>query len=209
MKKTIPFLMVLLVLTMLSCRQRKDAGYYERMVDSIRKAEQVRQIQHKAGIQSDPVSAFLDTLTRRPLPIRPSGSNYMRLGGFVRVPPYVTEWLGYPPESQLRALRLPRSGKYDVLMLAEVQDTLSPVLWLCTLDARHCPVDELCIYEEVDEERLDDYGKTYVEYFVTSHYEVTLMYYYLKHGSETPRLDESRRYIISTDGRFEETIIEL
>ena len=49
-----------------------------------------------------------------------------------------------------------------------------------------------------------------MEYFVTSHYEITVMLFYQsRHQERKPELLNSRRYIIGRDGKFEETIIEL
>ena len=51
---------------LLSCGGKKhDVAYYEQMVDSIRRAEQVKLLQHEAGIESDPVKANRQNVTFR------------------------------------------------------------------------------------------------------------------------------------------------
>ena len=57
---------------------------------------------------------------------------------------------------------------------------------------------------------MDDFGQTYMEYYITSKYEITLMMYYQSHNEERKaELLNSRRYLINKEGKFEETIIEL
>jgi hypothetical protein len=89
-------------------------------------------------------------------------------------------------------------------------DSITPRLQLYVMDKKHMPIDQLCIYEQKAENRENDFGNTYLEYFITSKYETTLIMYYQSHDKERkPELLNSRRFIINKDGMFEETIIEL
>lgn len=211
MKQLVGFLSAVLLAMVLSCGQRKkDAAYYEQMVDSIKKAEQLKTMKQQAGVFDDPVEAFFDTLSRRMLPIRDAGRNVQQLGHLTKVPYAVLSSLGYPMDSRVRALMLPKRYGYSVVLLEERQDEGHTLVSLCTLDKTFKPVDQLCIYEEKDEDRADDFGKSYTEYYITSDYEITLIYFFQSHDSEQqPQYDSSQRFIINKDGRFEETIIEL
>ena len=113
-------------------------------------------------------------------------------------------------DSRVRALMLPKRYGYSVVLLEERQDEGHTLVSLCTLDKTFKPVDQLCIYEEKDDDRAEDFGKSYTEYYITSDYEITLIYFFQSHDSEQqPQYDSSQRFIINKDGRFEETIIEL
>lgn len=203
--------MTLLAVVGVSCGGRKhDAAYYELMVDSIRKAEQVRDIQKRSGINNDPVDAFFDSLHIHSLPISSAGSNLARLGSFTNVPMTLNEHFGYPVNAKLKAMQLPSRHRRQVVLLAEMLDSITPSLYVYTMDRRHQPVDLLCIYEEKAEDHADDFGKTYTEYFITSDYVITLLSYYQSHDEERkPELMHTRRYVINSEGRFEETIVEL
>ena len=180
------------------------------MVDSIRKAETVKDIQQKAGIYDNPVDAWFDTLAIHTLPIQSAGSNLWQIGHFVSVPMTINEYFGYPVSAHLKALALPKAYRRPVFMVAEMVDSITPRLYLYTMDSRHQPIDQLCIYEQKDEDREDDFGQTAMEYYITSQYEITLIIYYQSHDRERkPELVNSRRFIINRDGMFEETIIEL
>ena len=48
-----------------------------------------------------------------------------------------------------------------------------------------------------------------MDYYITSNWEITLMKYYLSHEATNPQLEETRRYIINKEGKFEEVVIEL
>lgn len=208
--KKIPFFILpaLLLLSVAGCRQRRDAAYYERMVDSIRKAETVSELQQQAGIHSDPVVAFFDTLSLVPLPLESEGADLYRLGHFSRAPYAVCQWLGFPPEVRLSALMLPTHKDHRVVLLAEQSDSLAPMLYLQTLTRQYKPVDQMCIYEERPDDRLDDTGKTLMDYFITSDYAVTLMQYFVPSHSGKRQLESTRRFVITPDGRFEEEVIE-
>ncbi len=204
-------MMLVLLVCFSACGERKrDAAYYMEMVDSIRKAETVKDIQQKAGIYDNPVDAWFDTLAIHTLPIKSAGSDLWQIGHFVSVPMTINEYFGYPVSAHLKALALPKAYRRPVFMVAEMVDSITPRLYLLTMDSRHQPIDQLCIYEQKDEDREDDFGQTAMEYYVTSKYEITLIMYYQSHDRERkPELVNSRRYIINRDGMFEETIIEL
>ena len=200
-----------LMLILASCGGRKhSAEYYMAMVDSIRNAEQVKEIQKNAGIYEDPVVAWFDTLHLRTLPIQSAGTDLSLLGGFVSVPMNVNEHFGYNVSAKLKALKMPSAYRKEVILLAEMVDSITPRLQLYTMDKKHMPIDQLCIYEQKAEDRGNDFGNTYLEYYITSKYEITLIMYYQSHDNERkPELLNSRRFIINKDGMFEETIIEL
>ena len=89
-----------LMLILASCGGRKhSAEYYMAMVDSIRNAEQVKEIQKNAGIYEDPVVAWFDTLHLRTLPIQSAGTDLSLLGGFVSVD-QLDEIEGFPQEAK-------------------------------------------------------------------------------------------------------------
>ena len=95
-------------------------------------------------------------------------------------------------------------------MVAEMVDSVTPRLMLYTMDKKYQPIDQLTIYEKKDNDRTDDYGETYMEYYITSKYEIMLLLYYQSHHQDQkPELLNSRRFVINKDGQFEETIIEL
>ena len=205
------FCTCLLTVLLLSCKGRKhDADYYMAMVDSIRKAETVKDIQKKAVIYDNPVDAWFDTLAIHTLPVKSAGAEIWQIGHFVSVPMTINEYFGYPVSAHLKALALPKAYRRPVFMVAEMVDSITPRLYLYTMDSRHQPIDQLCIYEQKDEDREDDFGQTAMEYYITSQYEITLIIYYQSHDRERkPELVNSRRFIINRDGMFEETIIEL
>ena len=200
-----------LMLLLASCGGRKhNAEYYMAMVDSIRKAEQVKEIQQKAGIYDDSVVAWFDTLHLRTLPIQSAGTDLSLLGGFVPVPMNINEHFGYNASAKLKAMKLPSAYRKEVILLAEMVDSITPRLQLYIMDKKHMPIDQLCIYEQEKENRENDFGNTFLEYFITTKYEITLIMYYQSHDRERkPELMNSRRYIINKDGMFEETIIEI
>ena len=194
----------------LSCGNKKpDAAYYEQMVDSIRRVEQVKEIQKQAGVYENPVEAWFDTLHLHTLPIQTAGADIEKIGDFVSVPLSVNEKFGYSTSARLKAMALPSRYHSQVILLCEMQDSITPALYLYTMDKQHQPVDMLCIYHQEEVNHATDHGLTYDEYFITSQYEITVMRYFK--GSETvkPTLEEARRYTISKDGKFEEQPIEL
>ena len=196
---------------LLSCGGKKrDAAYYMEKVDSIRKAETVKDIQQKAGIYNNPVDAWFDTLAIHTLPIKSAGSDIGLIGHFVAVPMTINENFGYPVSAHLKALALPTAYRKAVILLAEMVDSITPRLYLYTMDSKHQPIDQLCIYQQKNANHVEDFGQTTMEYYITTKYEITLLTFYQSHNQEQkPELVNSRRYIINRDALFEETIIEL
>ena len=207
MKKATGLTLLLLALLTLSCGNKKhDLAYYEQMVDSIRRAEQVKEIQKQANIYENPIEAWFDTLRLHTLPIQTVGAYIERLGDFVAVPVPANEYFGYPADAHLKAMALPSMYRKQVILLCEMQDSITPALYLYTMNKKHQPIDMLNIYHQ---ETNEDHGMTYNEYFITSHYEITVMRYFKGHEAVKPQLEEARRYTISKDGMFEEQPIEL
>lgn len=191
--------------------RKRDAAYYEQMVDSIRKAEQLQDMRRKAGLEARPhrKEAWFDSLRLRTLPIRNAGDDLARLGDFAKVPSELNGNLGYAPTATLRAVLLPQNGRHKVLMVAEERDSVTSAIHLCTMDSRYLLTDQLCVYEQKVERRPDDIGVTYLEYFVTSRYEITLMLYFQSNKEEKDaELLNVRRFVIDGDGRFQETVVE-
>lgn len=210
MKRIAGFMLFLSALLTLSCGNKKhDAAYYEQMVDSIRRAEQVQEIQKTAGIYENPIEAWFDTLHLHTLPIQTAGADIEKIGDFVSVPLPVNEKFGYPASAHLKAMALPSRYRSQVILLCEMQDSITPALYLYTMDKKHQPVDMLCIYHQEKVSRETDNGLSYHEYFITSQYEITVMRYFKGHETVKPQLEEARRYTISKDGMFEEQPIEL
>ena len=197
-------------LLLFSCGQkRKDVTYYEQMVDSIRKAEQMKEITKQMKSFDSPVEAFFDTLQIRPLPIRSEGSHIEKIGAFGQVPGFVVSQLGYPAGTQLKALLLPQTHHHHVVLLKEQCDSVKANLHLCTLDGECRPIDRLCLYEEVSEDRIDDFGRSYMDYFITSDYEITLIFSYESYNTHKVEVEQTRRYIINSGGYIEEEIVEI
>ena len=144
-----------------SCGGRKhDAAYYEQMVDSIRKAETLKDLQPKVAVNENPADAWFDTLGIHTLPIKTAGADLGRIGRFTDVPLTLNEYFGYPVSAKLKALALPKAWRRPVVMLAEMQDSITPVIYLYTMNKKHLPIDQLCIYERKPEDRRDDFGET-------------------------------------------------
>jgi hypothetical protein len=127
----------------------------------------------------------------------------------LRVVPVLNEHFGYLSNAELQVLSMPRAGRHHVIMLLEMQDSITPALFLYTMGGNHHMIDQLCIYEEKAEDRPTDFGKTFMDYYITSNWEITLMKYYLSHEATSPELEETRRYVINKEGRFEDVVIEL
>lgn len=210
--RKIQFLTVIsMIILVASCGQKKrDAAYYELMVDSIRKAEQVKELRQRAGItDDDPLESFFLNLNRRLLPLQSMGAQWQKIGEFTKVPRQLNECFGYLSAAELQVLSMPNAGHHSVVMLLEMQDSITPALYLYTMDEKHRNIDQLCIYEEKAEDRPTDFGKTHMDYYITSNWQITLMKYYLSHEKEKPELEQTRRYMINKEGKFEEQIIEL
>jgi hypothetical protein len=121
--------------------------------------------------------------------------------------------VGYPADAHLKAMALPSMHRRQVILLCEMQDSITPALYLYTMDKKHHPIDMLNIYhQETVSRKTDkgmDKGMTYNEYYITSHYEITVMRYFKGHEDGKQQLEEARRYTISKDGMFEEQPIEM
>ena len=209
MRRTAVWTLLLLVLLTMSCGNRKhDVAYYEQMVDSIRRAEQVKDIQQKAGIYDNPIEAWFDTLHFHTLPIQSAAGDVDRIGEFVSVPLSVNENFGYPSSAHLKAMTLPSVNHRQVILLCEMQDSITPALYLFTMDKTHHPIDMLCIYHQEKVNGEIDEGLAYDEYFITSHYEITVMRYFQENEAAKPQLEGACRYIINKEGMFEEQPIE-
>ena len=210
MRSAILCILIPLVLALISCGQRKrDAFFYEQMVDSIRKAEQLKEMKRQAGVYDDPVDAFYDTLQYCSLPIQSARGTFSKLGQFGRVPATVASRLGYPADSRLKALLLPKAYGHRMLLLSEQQDSITSTLYLYTLNHEYKPIDNICLYEEKSEDRSDDFGKVFSDYYITSEFEVTLFYFYISYTTQKMEAEQSRRFVINRDGYFEEEVIEL
>lgn len=210
MKKATGLTLLLLALLTLSCGNKKhDAAYYEQMIDSIRRAEQLKEIQKQTGIYENPIEAWFDTLRLHTLPIQTAGADIERIGDFAVVPVSANEYFGYPTDAHLKAMALPSMHRRQVILLCEMQDSITPALYLYTMDKKHHPVDMLNIYHQETINRKNDQGMTYNEYYITSHYEITVIRYFKGHEDVKPQLEEARRYTISKDGMFEEQPIEM
>ena len=210
MRRVTGLTLLLLALLTLSCGNRKhDVAYYERMVDSIRRAEQVQTIQKQAGVYDSPVDAWFDTLHLHSLPIQSAGADVESIGHFEAVPQTVNECFGYEAGASLKAMALPTMYRRQVILLCEMVDSITPALYLYTMDKEHQPVDKLCIYRQELVKRGSDYGVAFEEYFITSHYEITLIRYYLGRDAISPKQESARRYTINQEGMFEEQVIEM
>ena len=210
MRRTAVWMLLLLVLLTMSCGNRKhDVAYYEQMVDSIRRAEQVKDIQQKAGIYDNPTEAWFDTLRLHTLPIQSAAGDVESIGDFVMVPLSVNENFGYPSSAHLKAMALPSMNQHQVILLCEMQDSITPALYLYTMDKTRHPLDMLCIYHQEKVNGEIDEGLEYDEYFITSHYEITVMRYFQEGVEAKPQLENARRYTINKAGMFEEQPIIL
>ena len=197
---------------MFSCQGRKhDVVYYQQMVDSIQKAEQTEQLkemQRRAGIYADPAEAFFDTLSYHSLPIQ-SETGASVEGSMIDVPMMLNGHFGFTDHARLRALRLPTAWRRQVVMVSETSDTVAHARYLFVMSDKHQPLDYLRIGEERREAKNGVSVRSFVEYFITSRYEITLMHYSQADGAPQPKLEQMRRYVITRDGKFEEVIIEL
>ena len=64
-------------------------------------------------------------------------------------------------------------------------------------------------YEERDEDRAEDFGRMFMDYYVTSGYEVTLLYLFESARTHKQETEQTRRFQLTEDGRFEEVVIEM
>ena len=56
--------------------------------------------------------------------------------------------------------------------------------------------------------RADDFGKLLMDYYITSSYEVSLLYTYQSSTTNRMQPEQSRRFELTTDGRFQEVVVE-
>ena len=134
MRKIAVLTISLMVMLMASCGQKKkDAAYYEMMVDSIRKAEQVKELRRQAGITDGDLQS--------------EGKKWQRLGEFTKVPRVLNDQFGYMSNTELQVMAMPRATGHEVVMLLEMQDSITPALYLYTMNRQHRTIDQLCIYE--------------------------------------------------------------
>ena len=125
------------------------------------------------------------------------------------VPLSVNENFGYPSSAHLKAMALPSMNQHQVILLCEMQDSITPALYLYTMDKTRHPLDMLCIYHQEKVNGEIDEGVEYDEYFITSHYEITVMRYFQEDLETKPQLESARRYTINKAGMFEEQPIEM
>jgi hypothetical protein len=104
---------------------------------------------------------------------------------------------------------LPQFHGLHTLLLEEQVDSLTSNLYLYSLDRSYQPIDHLCLYEERPEDRADDYGKQLMDFYVTSEYEVTLLYFYESLRTHKTEAEQTRRYQLSPDGFFIEVVIQI
>ena len=130
MKKILFIVCCLLFVSFLTgCKKKKDAAYYMEMVDSIRKAETVKDIQKKAGIYDNPVDAWFDTLAIHTLPIKSAGSDIGLIGHFVPVPMTINENFGYPVSAHLTSTSPSTSCVSTNRRMKTVRRTLARPPW--------------------------------------------------------------------------------
>lgn len=213
MRRIVFFLVMVASILVVGCGGKKhDAAYYQTKIDSIHKADRlqkVRQFKESSGVYDDPIEQFFDTLQYRPLPIRSAGANIGRLGHFTDIPKSLASRLGYPVETPLKVLALPRNHGHRVLMLAEGPDSIAPRVSLVTLDNAVEPIDQLPIYQQKAEERGDNLVLAFNEYYITSDYEVTLVFAFIRQDTTHPVFESTRRYVLNADGYFDEVIVDL
>jgi hypothetical protein len=170
----------------------------------MRRAGQVEELHKQAGIYENPIEAWFDTLRLHTLPIQAVDADVERIGGFVAVPASANENFGYDADAQLKAMALPSIHHRRVILLCDMQDSISPSLYVYTMDKKYHPIDMLCIFHQEDTSRETEKGQTYNEYFITSNYEITVMRYFKGRESAKTTMEEARRYTINQDGMFEE-----
>ena len=64
-------------------------------------------------------------------------------------------------------------------------------------------------YEERDEDRAEDFGRQFMDYYVTSEYEVTILYIFESMRTHKMETEQTRRFQLTEDGNFEEVVVEL
>ena len=199
-----------MVLTGCSCRgQKRDAAYYEQMVDSIRRAEQLKTMRQQMGNAYDsPADAFFDTLRVHTLPLQSADGRTVGMDRFSPVPDFLNDYFGYPSTAKLHALALPPAHRRQVVLLAEGDDEQSRTLYVYVMDKHHRPIDIMCVEEQHSRDPKDDSADMKTEFYITSNYEITLSQSYHEKDGDRALVFQNRRFVINQDGHFEETIIE-
>lgn len=208
MRKIVYLVVVMaVVLAAGSCKTDRRQQAYERMIDSIRRAETSAALLRQSEPQ-DPVRAYFDTLALRPLPLQYSEGYVLSLPSFKPIPKSYYPIFNYEETVELRAISLPEVHNHRVLMVSERIDAHT-LLFLYTMTPQCDVIDHLCVYETKEKEKSGKKGTSYMEFFITSDHEITLLTYFRADDADEAVLEQSRRYVISHDGYFEETIIEL
>lgn len=211
MRRLVLLSVAVAVVTLFSCRGKKhDLAFYQHQIDSIRKAEQLKLVEQEAGLYRNPVEAWFDTLHIHSLPVQTTGGDAEDIGYFSIVPAQINENFGFPPDATLKAVAMPDCHGFRVILVSEMQDSVTPRLFLYTMNARLQPVDVLNLYERKAEDRQADFGTSYCEYFITSRYEIAVMRIFRSSvNDQNPVIEETRSYTIGSDGYFVENPIEL
>lgn len=187
---------------MLSCGNQQRAQKYEQMVDSIRKAEQVRQMERQAGASDSPLTSYFDTLRYHSLPIQSGDDPSLLVRQCEKSLPSFSLLLGFDPSDEVSVLRLPRSGRFNVCLAFHKGADGYPVAYLFTLSSSLRVVDMLCVCERKAIERVNDSGETVPEFFITSNYEITIVERFKSVGGKRDEIFQMHRHAISSEGRF-------
>ena len=206
--KQITYIVILMAMVMVySCGNRKNAADYEPMIDSLRKAEVAKELLKPAT--GDPVVAFFDSLEMKSVPMKYNVTFVDYLPQMTKVPAAFNGRFDYESNVQLLAAKLPSYRDYHMMLVAEKLDSTQTALYLCTMNQEYVLVDRLCLYEQKIEDRDGQLGLMRQEYYVTSKYEVTLVSYFRGEDDEEEQETAACRYVINKEGNFEEVIIEL
>ena len=203
------FLIVFVAVCCWACGGKKrDAAYYEQLIDSLRRSEQVKALQKQAGLYDSPVAVFFDTLKIHTLPLESQGSRCVGIENYSTVPMAVNEYFGYAPSAHLHALALPPAHHRQVVLLAEEMGEASFARYLYVMNRRHHPIDILCIEDPKSSNEEDTSTEVASDFFITSDYEITLVQFVVYKETGRRELFQSRRFMINAAGHFEESVIE-
>lgn len=212
MKKNVFFVGVIMWLALsFGCGNRNKMADYERQIDSIRKAENMKTLLPDAG-GHDPVEAFFDSLSMIALPLRYSDEFVTYLPQMKHVPQVFNSRLGSEGNLDLQAASLPPTPHFRIALVAERIDSVAlPTIYLCVFSQDYVLQDRLPIYEYNVGDLNGVVGNMKLEYSITSRYEVTLMRFF----RSDERMEagyvwmETRRFHISHEGNFEEETVDL
>ena len=56
---------------------------------------------------------------------------------------------------------------------------------------------------------VNDFGRQFMDYYVTSEYEVTILYIFESMRTHKMETEQTRRFQLTEDGNFEEVVVEL